>query len=405
MIISPAATPPELPWRLILLGGLVMAISIGLRAGLGVVVQPYALFQGWPLATVALAMALHNLLWGLVQPLVGGLADRHGARGVVAGGALAFAAGLAATAGATSPATALAGAGGAVGLGLAAASFPVVLALVGRASPPRLQAQAMGLAIALGSCGQVAVPPLVGWLVERDGVVAALATMAALALLMAPLAFGLGAGRAGGGPTVPPPSPGALAAAWASPSYRRLVVGFFACGFQLAFISLHLPGHLVLCGQPAAAGGWALAAMGLFNVAGCWLFGRWGGRGSPARLLVLLYLLRALAVAVLLLVPLTPASLALFSIITGLTWLATVPLTSAVIARLFGTGALGLLFGVAFLSHQLGSFAGALAGGWAFDATGSYRAVWAVAGGLGLLAALLHWPIVDTPPAAAPAPA
>jgi len=409
MTISPATSPPRpgLPLALIGLGGLVMAVSIGLRAGLGVVVVPYSLLQGWPLATFSLAMAAHNLLWGLVQPLVGLVADLKGTRGVILFGALAYAGGLAATALAASPAAALAGAGGAVGLGLACASFPVVLALVGRACAPGQRAQAMGLAIAVGSFGQVLVPPAVGWAVERFGVVVALAAMAGLAALMAPLAFTLGSrpdGR-GAAPLLAARSGAALATAWGVPGYRHLVIGFFACGFQLAFISLHLPGHLALCGQPASTGGVALAVMGAFNVIGCWLFGHLGGRWRLSRLLALLYALRALAVAGFLAVPLSQSSLLAFSALTGLTWLATVPLTSALIARLFGVGSLGLLFGVAFLSHQLGSFAGALAGGWVFDATGSYDWVWVASGLLGLIAAVLHWPIPDHPPAGFTAPA
>jgi predicted MFS family arabinose efflux permease len=256
----------------------------------------------------------------------------------------------------------------------------------------------MGLAIALGSFGQVLIPPAVDALVARDGVVAALGVMAALAVLMAPLALGLGEGRGPVAAVPPPPPRAALAAAWANPGYRRLVIGFFACGFQLAFISLHLPGHLVLCGQPAAAGGWALAVMGACNVFGCWLFGQLGGRHPPARLLALIYALRAVTLAGFVVLPVSLGSLLIFSALTGLTWLATVPLTSALIARLCGVQALGLLFGVAFLSHQLGSFAGALAGGWAFDATGSYTAVWALAGLLGLIAALLHGSIAEPPP-------
>jgi MFS family permease len=403
----PPDPPPEgraggLPLGIIALGGLVMAISIGIRAALGIFVLPYSTGHGWPISTFSLALAVHNLVWGLVQPLVGMAADLYGARPVIAAGALFYAGGLLLTAWGTDPSQAMLGSGLAVGLGLSAASFPVILALVGRAASASRRPMAMGLTIAGGSLGQVLLPPLAGRLTADQGVSAAMVAMAGIALTMAPLALCLGERRplsaAGGLSARPAVHPLAgLRAAWGNAGYRQLVIGFFACGFQLAFISIHLPGHLSLCGAPAGAGAMALAVMGLFNVVGCWAFGGLGQRYSLPRLLALLYGLRAVAVAGFLAVPLSEASLLAFSALTGLTWLATVPLTSALIARLFGAHHLGILFGTAFLSHQIGSFLGAMGGGWAFDATGSYGLVWGMAGALGLAAAILHWPIADQP--------
>ncbi|SEH33942.1 MFS transporter [Magnetospirillum fulvum] len=396
---SPSFTPAAL--TIVAAGAAVMAISIGVRATLGVFVLPLSMLHHWPVSTFSLALAVHNLLWGLVQPLVGGLADRHGARPVIVAGSLFYAGGLLLTAGGSDPAAAMLGAGLAVGLGLSAASFPVVLALVGRAVPADRRSLAMGLAIAGGSLGQVILPPLGGVLIEGQGVTVALVALAAITLAMAPLALLLTERRPADAAPLSAPTTDSvyapLAAAWKSGAYRLVVIGFFACGFQLAFISIHLPGHLSLCGMPPGAGANALALMGLFNVAGCWICGSLGSRYSLPRLLAILYGLRAIAVAGFLAVPLSEASLIGFSALTGFTWLATVPLTSALIAHLFGPRDLGLLFGTAFLSHQLGSFLGVWAGGWAFDLTGSYQSVWAAAGALGLIAAILHAAISDRP--------
>lgn len=385
-------------------GAAVMAIAIGVRATLGVFVVPLSRLNGWPVAAFSFDLAIQNLFWGLIQPLVGLAADLLGAGRVIAVGSLFFAGGLWLSA-SSNPLLVTLGSGFSLGIGLAAASFPVVLAVVGRSVDPQWRSLAMGLAISGGSLGQVVLPPLAGHLVNSSGVLAAIAAMAWVSLLMLPLAWTL---REQGARIDLPANatPEALAAlnplaalgvAWRRSGYRLVVLGFFACGFQLAFISIHLPGHLAVCGLPPQLGATALGVMGLFNILGCWGSGYLGQRYSQPALLAGIYALRGVTVALFLAWPPTQARVLLFSAFMGVTWLATVPLTSGVIARMFGVRYLGTLFGMAFLSHQVGSFFGAWLGGLAFDRGGSYVAVWAIAAILGLVAALMHLPIDDRP--------
>jgi MFS family permease len=383
---------------------MVMAISVGIRAAQGVFLVPMSQLRDWPIGTFSLALAIQNLLWGVIQPLVGMVADSFGATPVIVVGALFYAGGLLIAACFGEPWAAMMGAGVAIGVGLSAASFPVVLAMVGRSVTMERRNLAMGLTIAGGSLGQVILPPLGDRLTEGRGLASAMIVMAVIALAMIPLALSFDEGKSaphgdqrGSDPLA------ALINAWSYTGYRLLVIGFFACGFQLAFISIHLPGHLTLCGMPASAGASALGLMGLFNIAGCWGCGIFGDRLGLTRLLAALYAVRVIAVGIFLMMPLSELSLFLFSALTGLTWLATVPLTSGVIARMFGPRHLGTLFGTAFLSHQLGSFLGASAGGWSFDATGSYWLVWVVTCGLGACAAIMHLLIEDRPLAIAQA--
>jgi predicted MFS family arabinose efflux permease len=382
-------------------GAAVMAVAVGIRATLGVFLVPLSRLHGWPLAAFSLDLALQNLFWGLIQPLVGLAADIFGAGRVIAVGALCFACGLWLMATSGNHLLISLGSGLVLGLGLAAVSFPVVLAVVGRAVPVQNRSMAMGLAIAGGSLGQVVLPPLAGHLVSSSGVLSGIAAMAWIALLMLPLAWPLRermtiTHKAAEAVARAQPLT-ALRLAWRRPGYRLVVFGFFACGFQLAFISIHLPGHLAICGLSPQAGATALGVMGLFNILGCWAAGVLGNRCSLPSLLAALYLVRAVAVAAFLAWPPSDTGVLLFSAVMGVTWLATVPLTSGVIARMFGVRYLGTLFGVAFLSHQIGSFFGAWLGGLVFDMAGTYTAVWLIAGGLGVVAALMHLPIDDSP--------
>jgi predicted MFS family arabinose efflux permease len=374
-----------------------MAISVGIRAAQGVFVVPMSQLRDWPIGTYSLALAIQNLLWGVIQPLIGMVADDFGARPVIVMGALFYAGGLLLVAWGGEPWATMLGAGVAIGIGLSAASFPVVLALVGRAILPSRRNLAMGLTIAGGSLGQVVLPPLGDRLTEDRGLAIAMLVMAVIALMMIPLALFLRENKAPHGDEMTQNPLAALTSAWTNTGYRLLVLGFFACGFQLAFISIHLPGHLTLCGMSSSAGATALGLMGLFNVAGCWGSGILGEHIGLSRLLAILYGVRVVAVGIFLFLPLSESSLFLFSALIGLTWLATVPLTSGLIARMFGPQYLGTLFGMAFLSHQLGSFLGASAGGWAIDVTGSYWLAWVIACGLGIAAAILHLMIRDHP--------
>ncbi|MCF8507033.1 MAG: MFS transporter, partial [Caulobacter sp.] len=369
----------------------------------GVMVAPYSAIHGWPLATFSLALASQNLLWGMAQPFAAAGAEKWGARRVGALGGLAYAAGLAVTAMAGGPGQAMAGAGLLIGLGLSATSFGVVLGVVGRATPPEKRSVALGIASAGGSFGQMAVVPLASGLTDAWGVVPALWALAGLALLAAPLSMALGEGRSASSSPAPAGA-GPLAAvreAWAVPGFRLLTGGFFVCGFQLAFIGIHLPGYLTLCSMPAALGGTALAVIGAFNMVGSWTCGMLGQRWSPRLLLAAIYAIRGVVIALFVWLPASPAGVLVFAAVMGLLWLGTVPLTSHLIARLFGPRYMGTLFGVVFLGHQIGAFVGAWAGGALFDSTGSYDAVWWATAALGLVAALVHLPIPEHPQTAA----
>lgn len=390
--------------RITIAAALIMSAAMGIRQTFGLFIGPFSFDRGVPVTVVALAIALHNLVWGLAQPFAGAAADRFGPTPVVAFGAVSFAAGLALAAVAPSGILLIVGIGLLVGIGISCTSFGVVLTAVGRAASPEKRSMAMGLASAGGSLGQVLLVPLAQTITARSGVQASLLVLAGLMLLAAPL--GLLLDRKGAaGPAGEPPAASlrqVLVQAGRHPGYRLLTVGFFACGFQLAFIATHLPGYLSLCHMPIGLGATALALIGLFNMAGSWGCGWLGGRFRQQHVLGWLYLVRSVAIGSFVLLPKTDGSVMIFAAVMGLTWLGTVPLTSGLVAKLFGIRHLGTLFGVCFLSHQLGSFLGAWLGGFVFDATGSYALVWGTTAALGVLAAAVHFPIDDTaqrPPA------
>ncbi len=263
---------------------------------------------------------------------------------------------------------------------------------------------AMGLASAGGSLGQVLLVPLAQGVSELSGTAASLILFAGCVLAVAPLGIFLDRRDRGRAPLQEPsllPLKTALAQALRHRGYRLLTLGFFTCGFQLAFIGTHLPAYLLLCHMPAGLGATALALIGLFNMAGSWGCGWLGGRFRQQHVLGWLYLIRGAALGAFFLLPKTEISVVIFAAVMGLTWLGTVPLTSGLVAKVFGTRHLGTLFGVCFLSHQIGSFLGAWLGGYAFDATGSYSLVWSATAAAGLLAAMLHFPINDAPVTAA----
>lgn len=384
----------------LLAGSLVLSIGLGARQCFGLLLDPLAIGNGVAVATTALAVALHNLVWGLAQPAAGAWADRAGAAPVVAAGGVAFAAGLALVALFPADWSVLLGLGLLTGLGIAGLGFGVVLAAVGRAAPPESRGFALGIASAGGSLGQVLLVPVAAWGIETGGAGPALVLLAAATFAAAPLGWWLERRRPPADGAIPEPRPASIplgrlaSAALRDPAFALLTAGFFACGFQLAFLATHLPAYLQLCGLPMRVGAAALAAIGLFNVAGSLAWG-WAGErlAPPQACLAALYALRALAALAYWLGPKTAGTTLLFAAAMGLLWLGTVPLTSGLIARLFGTGQLGFLFGLAFLSHQLGSFLGALSGGLAFGATGSYDAAWAATVAVGLVAAALNVPI------------
>jgi predicted MFS family arabinose efflux permease len=384
----------------ILAGALIMSAALGIRQTFGLFIDPFSFERGVPVTLMAFALALHNLVWGFAQPVAGAASDRYGAAPVVAVGALVFAAGLALAAFASNGPMLVIGMGILVGIGISCTSFGVVLTAVGRAAPPEKRSMAMGLANAGGAFGQVVLVPLAQGISATSGSMMALLALAGCMIAAAPLGILLGSRGAEAAP-IREPKPAALETAIARAlrhrGYRLLTLGFFTCGFQLAFIATHLPGYLSLCHMPAGLGAASLATIGLFNMVGSWACGWLGGRFRQQHLLAWLYLIRGGAIAVFVASPKSEASVLAFAAVMGLVWLGTVPLTSGLVAKVFGTRHLGTLFGICFLSHQIGSFLGAWAGGYVFDLTGSYSLVWAATAIAGLLAAMLHIPINDAP--------
>lgn len=389
-------------WRtcgwLLLGASLILAISLGVRHGFGLFLAPMSAEFGWGRETFAFAIALQNLVWGLVQPFTGAAADRFGVARTVLIGGLLYAAGLALMAAADTPASLSLSAGVLIGLGLSGTSFSVILGAVGRAVPAEQRSMAMGIASAAGSFGQFVMLPGSLGLIQWLGWSTALLALGMLVALIVPLAAMMRGQREA------PAAPGAqqslgeaLREAAGHSGFRLLALGFFVCGFQVVFIGVHLPAYLVDNHLPAQVGTTVLALVGLFNVVGTYTAGWLGSCYSKPRLLAGLYLIRAVVISVFLLAPLTEWSAYAFGIAMGLLWLSTVPLTNGTVATLFGVRNLSMLGGIAFLFHQLGSFFGGWLGGWLYDRTGSYDLVWQIAIALSLMATLLNWPIREQP--------
>ncbi|HEY0615856.1 MAG TPA: MFS transporter [Candidatus Elarobacter sp.] len=378
-------------------GALVISVGLGVRQTFGLYIGPIA---GEHLVTVgllSLAIALQNLIWGLAQPFAGALTDRFGPAPVVAGGAVLYALGLAAVAVDPGALAVVLGFGVLVGLGQAAMTFAVVISSVSRAADATQRATAVALAAAGGSLGQVALVPIAQIAIGQAGFRTALLVMAAIALAAAPVGIALGRRRDAGAAASaagPAESTGsAIRTALRDPNFLLLTAGFFACGYQLAFMGVHLPGYLVACHVGANVAAASLATIGFFNIIGSFAFGRAADRVPPQMLLAGLYAVRASATVIYLVVPVTAVSTLAFAVVMGLTWLGTVPLTNAVIARLHGLPNLGALFGVCFVGHQIGGFLGALSGGLSLQLTGSYAPVWVATVVVGFAAALLNLPI------------
>ncbi|MFM0672913.1 MFS transporter [Paraburkholderia sediminicola] len=383
----------------ILAGALILSAAMGIRQTFGLFIGPFSFDRGLPVTLIAFAIALHNLVWGFAQPFAGAAADRYGSAPVVAFGATTFAAGLGLAAVAPSGAMLIVGMGLLVGIGVSCTTFGVVLPAVGRIASPEKRSMAMGLVSAGGSAGQVLMVPLVQGIRLSSGIATSLFVLAFLMLLIAPLGMVLDRRARVGTPVQEEhvaPLRKVLGQAAGHRGYRLLTLGFFTCGFQLAFIATHLPEYLSLCHMPVGLGATALALIGLFNMAGSWACGWLGGRFRQHHVLGWLYLIRSVTIGAFFLLPKSPASVVIFAAVMGLTWLGTVPLTSGLVAKVFGTRHLGSLFGVCFLSHQIGSFLGAWLGGLVFDLAGSYSLLWEATVVAGLVAAMLHFPIDDT---------
>lgn len=394
------ATNPRLPAILVVTLVAACAISLlsfGVRSAFGLFTAPLSADVGVSREVYALAIAIQNLAWGLTQPFAGFITDRFGPRRVMVGGALLYSLGIAGLAFATTPAQIYATAGVLAGVGMGGASFTTAVAALGRLMPESHRSWALGLGTAAGSLGQFVIVPITQSLVDASGWRSGAWLMAAaVAAIVVAAVFVRGETR-NEGAGAPAPTAGhllILATAFAHPSYLLLVFGFFVCGFQLAFITTHFPAYLMDRGVPGAVASWAIAMVGLFNVVGAYLAGVLGGRpGSKKWLLSGVYWARGAVLLAFVLAPLSTTSILLFGAGMGLLWLSTVPLTSGLVATFFGTRYMATLFGFVFLSHQVGSFFGVYAGGYFYERSGRYDAVWWLCIGLSIFAALVNLPI------------
>ncbi len=378
----------------------IVTIAMGVRQAFGLFLPDMSTDLSIGRSSFGLSLALQNLLFGLAQPFVGALADRHGAGRVVAGGTLLYAAGLIAASIAGSAIGLHLSFGLMVGMALSATTFVVVLGAVGRVVSPERRSMAFGIVTAGGSLGQFLVVPAGQLLIGELGWRMALVALAGLIAVMLALAVGVagkpqaaGAQAGGDGQTLRQ----ALGEAAGHRGFWLLNGGFFVCGFHVAFIATHFPAYLTDKGLGLAIGANALALVGLFNIFGSYLFGVWGGRWSKKGLLAALYAARGVVMIAFLAAPLTPVSALLFAAAMGFLWLGTVPLTSGLVGQIFGMRYLSTLYGIVFLGHQLGSFCGAWLAGLMFDWTGSYDSIWVASVALGFIAALLHLPISERP--------
>jgi MFS family permease len=397
------------PLVIIICGCLIALLSFGPRSSLGFFVQPMGREFSWGRDVFGLALAVQNLLWGLGQPVAGAIADRFGVLRVMCVGAVLYAGGLLMMRYAATPLSLDIGAGVLIGFGLSGCSFNLVLSAFSKLLPPERRGVALGAGTAAGSFGQFLFAPFGVALIDNFGWQAALTVFALLMLLIVPLSLALATPPATSADTPVADQQSfrtALAEAFGHRSYVLLMLGFFTCGFQLAFITVHLPSYLVDRGMPVQTGGWVVAAIGLFNIIGSLSVG-WLQNKFPKRyILSIIYFTRALSIVAFISFPITTFSAIAFGVVTGLTWLSTVPPTSALVAIMFGTRWFATLYGFAFVSHQVGGFLGVLLGGIVFEKFGSYTPIWWLSVLFGLLSALINLPIVEAPvarPVAQPA--
>lgn len=388
---------------LVLSSSIVLGIALGSRQAYGVLIGPYSALHAWSVGIFAFVVALQNLLWGAAQPFTSAIADEWGAHWVAAAGGLMLASGLFMTALTDSQLIMLIGSGILVGVGLSATGFALVLSVVGRAAPVERRGAVMGLVGMFGAAVTMAMSLMADFLTQQFGVNSAMMVMGALALAMVPMGLLMRVGVQNAPSTLALSQPSlrkTVGDAWGHSGFRWLTIGFFVCGFQVAFIGIHLPGYLSTCNMPASLGGITLAVLSGFNMIGSWGCGTLAQRYRPKQVLSLIYLLRSVAIILFVTLPVSIGSSVLFAAAIGMMWLGTVPLTNALIAGIFGTRYMATLFGIVFFSHQVGSFFGAWAGGVAFDFTGSYDSVWYFSAAIGVLASLIHLPIRDAPLAA-----
>jgi len=386
-------------WLVVLAAFLVTSIGLGIRQNFGLMLPAMTADLSLDRQSFAFAMALQNLMWGLFSPPLGALADKYGSGRMIAFGGLVYAGGLWVMAHAEGTLGLNIGTGLLIGFAQAATGFAVVLAVVARHVSLEKRSMALGIASAGGSFGQLYMAPVSLGLIESFGWSTALVYLVFLALMMTVLASAL-TGRPGETTHLQGPSQTlkqAVQEALSDRSFWFLTAGFFVCGFQVAFLAVHLPAYLQDLGFGASMGATAIALIGFFNIIGTWVFGVLGGKYPKRFLLSSLYVLRALTIAVFLMLPVNEIVVMAFASALGLLWLGTVPLTSGLVGQIFGVRYMSTLFGIVFMSHQLGSFIGVWWGGYVFDVSGSYDQVWYASIALGLTAGLLHLPINEQP--------
>jgi len=389
-------------------------VGFGPRATLGFFLTPMSTANGWGREVFALSVAIQTLLYGAAQPFSGAIADRFGTVRVIIAGTLLYAAGIFMMAHASTPETLFLSSGVLIGFGLSGCSFNLVISSFGKLLPESWRSLAFGAGTASGSFGQFLFSPLAVGLIDTVGWRTTLEVFAGLLLLIVPLAFAIATPRSDAAPASPrglrqPDSETApsveqiqtykqaLAEALGHRSYILLVLGFFTCGFQLGFVTLHLPSYLIDRGLSAQVGGWTLGVIGLFNIVGAMLSGWLGGRMPKRYILAVIYFARALAVVFLVTMPASPAVALIYGAVTGLLWLSSVPPTAGLVAVMFGTRWMAMLFGIAFFSHQVGGFLGVYLGGLLYERTGSYDIVWWLGVLFGVLSAVINLPIVEKP--------
>lgn len=381
---------------IILSACLLLLLSFGYRSSFGLFVKPITEANGWGREVISMALAVQNLFWGIVAVFAGGIADRFGNVKVIIVGTVLYALGMLLMASVETPLMLNASAGLLVGSGVAGTSFGIILPAMARAVGEERRQWALGLGTAAGSLGQFAVVPMAQLLIDAFGWMTTLHILAGSSLGMALLAMPLApfSGSQTAAVKIPAQTvPEALREAIAHKSFLLLVSGFFVCGFHVAFITAHMPAFLSDLGFDADVGAWSISIIGLCNVFGAYLSGILSGKIFKRHVLVFIYLSRAVTISLFLLVPISLFTVYVFSAVMGFLWLATVPATSGLVAVMFGTRYMAMLYGIVFLGHQIGSFLGVWLGGWLYDRNGSYEPVWWLGVALGVLAAIVHWPI------------
>ncbi len=383
--------------QVLVCGAFIVTLSMGIRHGFGLWLQPVTMDRGWTRETFAFAIAVQNIAWGVAGPVAGMLADRYGAYRVLVVGALLYSLGLVLMALATSGLAFTGSAGLLLGMAQSGTTYAVVYGVISRNVAPDKRSWAMGVAAAAGSFGQFLMVPVETWLISAWGWQNALFVLGCLALAIVPLAKGLKEPAQAAASGFQQSVGSAVREAFSHRSFQWLMAGYFVCGFQVVFIGVHMPSYLKDQGMAPGVATVALALIGLFNVFGTYTAGWLGGRMPKRYILSTIYALRAVVISLFLLAPLTPVSVYIFAATMGFLWLSTVPPTNAVIAQIFGVQYMSMLGGFVFFSHQVGAFLGAWLGGKLYDLSGNYDLVWGIAIALGVFAALANLPVREEP--------